>query len=196
MIKFTALALVALLCACATPYDELRSYSGTDAGTLVASVGMATDNTMNYATVEFRKKGTSQLGSLHFSPKAAAAFGGTSIDFRDAKGAYSLIRKQLPPGDYEVFRYNSGANYGTTMVWYKAPENFVVPFTVKPGETTYLGQFRIGLNLIGGRPTSSFLEISNERLRDVAGVQKAGTKLNDEADAITKSEASGTKRLN
>jgi hypothetical protein len=185
-----------VLTACATPYDLLRNYAGADAGTVAASVGMTSANTMNFATIEFRRKNTTDMAKLEFSPKAAAAFGGTSVDVSGPAGSSALVQKRLPPGDYEIIRYASGANYGSSMVWYAAPEDFTLPFTVKSGEVVYLGQLLVGLNMVSGRPTSSFLEITDQSARDLPKLGTTGANARNEAAALVRGAPAGTRRLN
>lgn len=187
--------LLFALAGCSTRYEQLRDYAGPDSGTVLVSVGMTNENTMHYASLTVRQKGSQNLVDLKFSPRAAAYFGGTSIDFRDANGSYSLLQLKLPPGEYEIFEYGSGANLGTSMVWVGAPAGLAIPFSVKRGEVTYLGQYRVGLNVLGGKPVSSFLEISSERQRDTGKLQPA-TKLNDAADAILQGNPNAMKRVN
>jgi hypothetical protein len=199
--KFLAvrgMALLALLLVgCATPYDALRNYSGADSGTVVASVGMTSANTMNYVMVEFRRKNANDLGLLEFSPRAASAFGGTPVDFAGPAGPATLVKRRLPPGEYEIIGYMSGSNYGSSMVWINAPRDFSIPFSVKSGELVYLGQYLVGLNLIDGRPSSSFLTIANERQRDLTkmGVTDPSA-VRSEAEAIVQGAVSGIRRLN
>ena len=191
------LALLAvLLVGCATPYDALRNYSGADSGTIVASVGMTSENTMHFATIEFRRKNATDLGLLEFSPRAASAFGGTSVDFSSPAGTATLVRKRLPPGEYEIISFSSGANYGNSMVWFNAPQNFSIPFTVKAGEVVYLGQYLVGLNLANGKPSSSNLLIANESQRDLTKIGAITTDVRNEAEKIVKDAPSGIRRLN
>lgn len=196
MQRLITLLAAVLLASCATKYDALRNYSGTDAGTVVASVGMTSENMMNFSTIEFRRKNSGDLGRLDFSPKAAKMFGGTSIDFKTSVGSAALVQKRLPPGDYEIIRYSSGSNYGTSMLFYLAPENFVIPFKVTAGETTYLGQYMVGLNMVNKRPVSSYLEITDEFQRDVAKLGGSTRNVKNEAAEIVKVAPSGKRRLN
>ena len=191
----TLLASV-LLASCATKYDALRNYSGTDAGTVVASVGMTSENIMNVSTIEFRRKSSGDLGRLDFSPKAAKMFGGTSIDFASSVGSAALVQKRLPPGEYEIIRFSSGSNYVYSMLFYLAPENFVIPFRVISGETTYLGQYMVGLNEVNRRPVSSYLEITDEFQRDIAKLGGSKQNVRNEAAEIVKGAPSGKRRLN
>jgi hypothetical protein len=194
--RLLALFVVTLLVACATQYDLLRNYSGGDAGIVVASVGMTSANTMNFAIVEFKRKNTTDLGSFQFSPKAAASFGGTSIDFSGSAGAAALVQQRLPPGEYEIIRYSSGTNYGTSTVWYAAPENFSIAFTVRSGEVTYVGQYLVGLNVVNGKPSSSYLEITDESQRDLEKLSAGSASVKNEANAIVRAAATATRRLN
>ncbi|MDH0863347.1 hypothetical protein [Mitsuaria sp. GD03876] len=196
MKRLLVLLLTTLLAACATPYDKLRNYAGADSGTVVASVGMTSANTMNFAIVEFRRKGSADMGLLQFSPKALAAFGGTPTDFTSPAGAAVLVKTRLPPGEYEIFRYMSGADYGTSSVWFNAPENFAIPFTVKTGEVVYLGQYLVGLNLVGLKPASSFLQVTNEAPRDLAKLGANEASVRNAAEGIVKDAPSGVRRLN
>jgi hypothetical protein len=82
------------------------------------------------------------------------------------------------------------------MLFYLAPENFVIPFKVTAGETTYLGQYMVGLNMVNKRPVSSYLEITDEFQRDVAKLGGSTRNVKNEAAEIVKVAPSGKRRLN
>ncbi len=166
-----ALLFPLVLTACASPYDLLRKYEGPDSAVVYASVGMTPSNKENYAIIEFKKIGTDSIGRLEFSPKAMAAFGGTSVDFEDSRGRSSLIQKRLPPGDYEIVNYFSGTNAGTWVREVRGVEMLGSKFTVKAGESVYLGEFLLDLRVIDRRPVASVLLHSDQMQRDL---QKAG----------------------
>lgn len=107
-----------------------------------------------------------------------------------------MLRKRLPPGEYEITSFSSGANYGTSTIWAEAPRKFSIPFTVRAGEVVYLGQYLVGLNLVNGKLSSSSLMISDESQRDLTKVGTVNADVRNEAKEIVKDAPSGIRHLN
>ncbi len=170
------------LAGCATKFDRLQSYNGTDSGYLVASVGKTSDNPMNITRVYFRLKETNDHGYFEYAPKT---FRTTSPKMFEApNGESTLSVKRLPPGEYEIYDYSAGSDYGTLEVWFTKPAALAVPFTVRSSETTYLGQLLVGIRYkkvnLGNQAQGATLELSDQRHRDLAQPSTASlpSKLN------------------
>jgi hypothetical protein len=157
------LAAFALLAGCATKYDRLRNYTGQDFGTVVVSLGQTRENTMNYSNVWFKAKGGEDLGYFAYAPKYLPS--PSPKDFSTSRGKGTLLVKKLPPGEYEITDYSTGSDYGNSVVTYRSRTPMSVPFTVKTGEVSYLGQYLVGIR----KELGAELEVSDESQRDLKG---------------------------
>ena len=158
---------IAILAGCATKYDRLRNYAGADSGTVIVTLGQTNENYMNYSSVWFKSKEAEDLGAFQYDPKSL--LDPSPKDFADRKGAVTFITQKLPPGEYEITGFSSGSDYGTSSVTYRNRSTVAIPFSVKAGEVSYLGQYLVGLQLVDSRPVSATLEITDEGQRDFKG---------------------------
>jgi hypothetical protein len=155
--------------------EELKDYSGDDAGFMVIGVGSYTSvgsRGVSYL-LNFRKKGSAQTGTIKFTPhRPALPFLGTKRDFdEDSETGFVDVRK-LAPGDYEIFSIHAEM-YGVLQWRWSSKDEFSVPFTISPGVGTYLGDFRgiatthrSVLSLGSPLPTGAYFVVSNREDRD------------------------------
>lgn len=148
---FTVL-LVAGLLALAPPALAARfgAYDGPDAGQVVLSIAAATSD---HNTVEIRPAGTrTGPGSAYYhlghrfeftepgerTKEFLAMQAGPSLHphYADFTGYVEAMR--LPPGQYEVWSVSARMGLG-----FYVTSREVIPFEVLPGQTTYLGEFRM-----------------------------------------------------
>jgi hypothetical protein len=61
------------------------------------------------------------------------------MEFEVPMGAGRLFVVPLPEGRYEFYQYQTSAAY---QVIYQAREEFSIPFEIKPGRATYVGEVR------------------------------------------------------
>jgi hypothetical protein len=79
--------------------------------------------------------------------------------------------QHLPPGDYEVYSYFFGGTMG-----YSPRHAFSIPFTIRPGQATYIGNFARSPSL--GTPMESrlgalgYFVISDQHERDITIARK------------------------
>jgi hypothetical protein len=161
---FAALALVLGLAGCAS---DGPSYAGQDAGFLVASIGAQPEvNFPNYK-FRFRSRDHKYEGSIRL-PGNFESLVGSNGDFEASTKWGVVTVARLAPGDYEIFNYNIGMN----GVGFFAGKDFSIPFVIKPGEATYVGEYialtavERTLGVMQPMPPFGFL-LSDEQERDL-----------------------------
>jgi hypothetical protein len=81
---------------------ELKDYSGEDAGFMVIAMGSGTSiesRAVSY-TLNFRKKGSPEIGSISFTPhRPALPFVGTKRDFDEPNETGFVDVRKLAPGE-------------------------------------------------------------------------------------------------
>jgi hypothetical protein len=155
---------------------ELKDYSGDDAGFMVIAMGSGTSvesRAISY-TLNFRRKESSEVGTISFTPhRPALPFLGTKRDFDEPNETGFVDVRKLAPGEYEIYGI-SAAMYGTLQWRWQPKDEFSIPFTISPGVATYLGDFRgVGTSersawsLGAPLPTGAYFVVSNRADRDV-----------------------------
>lgn len=141
-----AVAALVVLSACASvkPMD----YAGLDAGQAMISIS-AGSNAFSRYTLKVRPVGPVASGLVqgeqtfvydvdHEQPSAS----GTSAVPPRAQGVVRVMR--LAPGSYEIYDFEAKApsGPGERPVCYGAPSNLAIPFTIRAGQTAYLGRYQ------------------------------------------------------
>jgi hypothetical protein len=171
-------------------------YSGPDSGTVVIGLG-ATSETPNFSySFLFRKrptmpdeKSSGGMGKFEFSTRAM--YQKRTPDYKSWVDSGFVLVHSLPAGEYEIYNVNLVYNAGTVMgkvLSLKTP--FSIPFSVKPGVTTYLGNYRsnqiTGPNNLFGMPVpvgASFV-VSNRTADDIAIAKgKSKSEIGEISDA-------------
>ena len=132
-----SLALCVALCASAR-----ADYRGADRGYLVFSVsslGLKWGFGLKY-----RKLGEAEdAGELSHDPDS---FFSPKEDFSGRETGHVEVQS-LRPGDYEIYRFDTGYHTGVSDALVKNAEEFSIPFSIRPGGATYIGNFG-GVKLI------------------------------------------------
>jgi hypothetical protein len=165
-----------LLSACATPFDSLREYKGQDHGYVVLSMGQPSGNIALPPSLTARRLGTPDLVLFEYP---SGKRGSIAPDYESQASAGLIIEKKLPPGKYELYGFQIG-NDGDPL---KFSSQILAPvqFSVKTGETSYVGSYLISLKIQPGAPTKKDgqvvtvetsglalnIDISDESLRDI-----------------------------
>ncbi len=140
--KFTCVAVMLSLCACAT--DLHGQYSGSDSGYLVVALGQTASSNADYSFT-FRKSDGSSENDIEFRTKykldPVQAMFARDPDFRNQEGAGIVEVKKLPPGDYEFYNCYTRVYTGVGFILYWSKKDFSIPFTIRPGVATYAGHF-------------------------------------------------------
>lgn len=114
-----------------------HEYHGHDAGWLVLSISSNKDANADPITLFYDQTGSgSDHGSLQFSRPDWTDLSFGSADFHGGDEVGDVVVRSLHPGTYQLDSFLTrmgGKNFGDT---------FSIPFTIFPGQTTYLGNFR------------------------------------------------------
>jgi hypothetical protein len=166
MFKLLAVALVALLAGCATVDFVPTDYAGPDAGKVVLGIGAATGTLNSSYSLKFRKKGlatTEKPAIGWFTYMQDNLFHRQEPDYQSPTEMTLVLVKSLPPGEYEIYNFDV-TPFGSTN--YSSRYNFSIPFSVKAGQTTYIGNYQANKlttkNLLGlSEPAGAFFVVSD-----------------------------------
>ena len=172
---------------------ELKDYSGEDAGFMVIAMGSGTSvesRAVSY-TLNFRKKGSPEVGVISFTPhRPAVPFIGTKRDYDEPNEEGFVDVRKLAPGDYEFFGI-SAAMHGTLQWRWQPDDEFSIPFSIAPGVATYLGDFkgvstsrRSAWSLGAPLPTGAYFVVSNRLDRDLPIAKRKAPKLDQVNPAV------------
>lgn len=137
-LRIPALCLVLCMTICAARAD----YRGADRGYLVFSVsslGLKWGFGLKYR----RLGDKDDAGELSHEPDSLLS---PKEDFSGHEIGRVEIQN-LAPGEYEIHSFDTGYQTGVSGVSVKNAEEFSIPFAIRPGEATYIGNFG-GVKLI------------------------------------------------
>jgi hypothetical protein len=145
--KFRMLLLAMLFTGCAASQESTRS--GDETGQLLVSVGAVARWHVDRYELRYRKRDGTQDGALVWfatGMDVTLPGPGDPYDFREPRIAGTVDVKSLPAGDYEIYRADAAGSNSIDPGFLKAApydirQEFSVPFSIKPHETTYLGRF-------------------------------------------------------
>lgn len=157
-------------------HDNLRDYKGADAGFVVASEGGEGGGHFDSSGLTFQRVGSEDLVTFAFAMRKM--FGVPDHDFQEGSAIGRVDAMRLPPGDYEAVRLFGYQNANSGQFLRKLAPG-TLRFTVKTGETVYLGRY-----VIGEMRFSPRLHISDRQPDDMA---LARTRLPELADAAVTS---------
>jgi hypothetical protein len=166
-----------MLAACTTGVPP--AYRGADSGKVVIGIG-ATNNTYYKShTFLFHRMGTkktsmpleSEGNFLTYYQNPSALHTSQTHDYETNAENGAILLAELAPGDYEIYNFSSvlrsGGGYFEIA---SSKSDFSIRFTVRPNETTYLGNYQA--NAIRSS-TALFLKYSSgivfvvsDRMRD------------------------------
>lgn len=154
-------------------------YKGADAGYLVYSMGslkIPINSTFYYRRIGSRSK---DRGVMEYN---AVGFFTDKPDYEGHETGKVTVRR-LEPGNYEVYQLGfAGTLIGTatTYTWSSKTE-FSMPFNIKPGGATYIGNFvrapSLGTSLEPALGAKGFFVISDKHDRDLPIAQKSHPEL-------------------
>jgi hypothetical protein len=187
---FAAIAVAVLVTAPA----QAKDYAGPDAGTLVLSISSGAYAEDFVHNLRYRRVGEAKGGWLTFVP---GTFGNTP-DF-ETQGPDEDLRvglvglkvtahskekgkvqvRHLAPGQYEIFNIREVYNNGLLQIDYNLKQDISIPFEIKAGRVTYLGEFKaIGLagkNLFGTTVTAGIKYlVTDQSTRDLPIASQRG----------------------
>jgi hypothetical protein len=145
MLRICTLSLLLGLVGCASTAGR-PDYVAADAGTVVLGIGVATGTSYSTYSLEFRSidpdSGRPKRSGFFYWHQTNP-FGRQAPDYSSDKESGIVSVRQLPPGQYEIHRVKltaGSALSGTSE--YTSNKPFSIPFLVRSGETTYLGNFQ------------------------------------------------------
>jgi len=158
------LALLGVIMALAGAGGATAAESGTD-GTLVAGIGVITPQDFNgtfWLTYKPRGEKTSWLLPDATISYATGLFG-NKADFQGKEVGRVLV-KHLKPGDYEIF----GFQISVGALFLTPKKEVSLPFTIKPGESTYIGDFAAVGEFSLGTLNDGYFVLTDQQERDLA----------------------------
>lgn len=193
---FGGLAFCALLvAACHAHAEEGQQRTLGDSGAVVISVGMLGKPNCDSVEILYRSLNPADLPTteelkerarktsrpmpkklLAFRYLPKSLFNVSRRDFDGPSSNGTVIARDMPPGEYELVNYACSIQGYPSSTIFRAREDFAVPFTVKLGEVTYLGEFlatrMLGKSLMGFWNTAYVYLVAadqSERDLEVAG---------------------------
>lgn len=168
-----AFALLAVLVSgCATVANVPTDYAGADAGRVVIGIG-ATNGT-SYSSYSFLFRRRMESGVDERPARGRFTYFQTNYLYKQAPDyvahdeAGVVLIHSLPPGDYEIYNFNVFFNGGTVQTNFGSKTNISIPFSVRPAQSTYLGNYqanyRLGSNFVGMTLPAGAVFVVTDRL--------------------------------
>jgi hypothetical protein len=175
---------LAFLGACASAPRIPTDYAGADGGKVVVGIGAAAGTTYSSYALQFRKRGSAgapaQQGSGRFIYFQTNLFSKQTPDYAANGESGVVLVESLPPGDYEIYNFDVFYNGGTIQKNFGSKTDVSIPFSVKPGTTTYLGNYQanklIGQNVLGMPLPAGARFIVSDRLASELPIAQAKAK--------------------
>jgi len=177
-----ALTLACLLVWPASASERINTnYRGPDAGTLIFSTSTLRIS-MNFSFF-YKKKGDARdADSLDGAGDIVCRCVGlwhpimSDPDYNTGYESGKVQIQHLPPGDYEIYTLNFGGSLpGLATVEWFPKKGFSIPFTIKAGEATYIGNFArhpsLGTPLASQLGATGYFIVSDKSTRDI-GIAK------------------------
>ncbi|HEY1630963.1 MAG TPA: hypothetical protein VGF56_06585 [Rhizomicrobium sp.] len=204
--KTIAIALVSLLLfATASTAETVDSdYRGPDAGTLVFSTGtlkLPSQYGFYYRRVGDDRSLTDTAGAGAIYCPCIGFWHPEMSDPDYQGGETGIVQIQhLKPGNYEVYTYGYAGTLVVATIQWSPARPFLLPFTIKPGEATYVGNFARAVSL--GTPmadkvgASGYFVISDKHERDIAIARQKVPELPPVTVQVTDVSVFGSPMLN
>lgn len=165
-----------LLVLTAPAHSRDKDYQGADAGYLVYAVGtvrIGMDFDFSYRQTAGADGGPGQGWRGKIEPKLGGAIylKIKNPDFTGEETGHVVVRR-LPPGSYQVDKFFfAGSNLAGTSYSWSSAVPFSLPFTIRPGEATYIGSFMrspsLGTPLQPVLGAAGFFVVANRADRDL-----------------------------
>lgn len=146
-------------------------YEGDDVGFAVAGIAARQGTSYSMYKLMFREIGAEQANMFLYSQEAN--FSRSNADYSDEIETGAIVIKPLKPGRYEIYNTDTFYNTGFVQNNYFLKDEVSIPFTIYPGEVTYLGHFQankiMGKNVFGvSIPAGAFFVVSDREEHDIA----------------------------
>jgi len=155
MLRFPlSAALLLALSSCASVPEN---YLGPDAGLVVIGIGADHETAYSGYLFEYRQtappvpeKDRVDRGAFFWAQQAK--FHGDNLDYDTEQGGGIVVSKFMRPGKYEIYNFDVSMS-GLRSDSFSSKIEFSIPFEVRPGQTTYLGNYEahrlMGKNFVG-----------------------------------------------
>jgi hypothetical protein len=163
--------LLLLLSSCMASIST--NYTGTDVGYAVMGIGAKSSTNYDSYKLLFRLAGEERIGLFRYLPDYPLSLKNL---FRNIKGyktsdeAGIVEIAALPAGQYELVNFIV-TNYIPLMV-YGSPQDFSIPFEIKPGQVVYLGNYQANrirkTNYHGPATSGAFFNVEDRFAKDMA----------------------------
>jgi hypothetical protein len=208
--RFALICLLILTASCGIEVSDkldthyvtyrLANAAAEETGYVVGSIGLMR-KAKNFQTYRFKARpvGGDDRFEFFFYDQSSFTY---RPDFVDNGADVRLFATPLRAGRYEIYWYEYSAMRLMPFLHDdsqdRPPQEFSLPFEVKPGQTTYLGQFKAVPHLgkpVLGTPNifAYYWEIGDRRARDIAAAQQRlpGVKADSLITAIPDPASSG-----
>lgn len=167
---------------------EAREYRGSDAGTLVVSLGILHGNKGDY-TLMYKAADGSSDSEFSYIPTSILE---ARDDYQNDGGETGQVQlRHLKPGNYLFFSFKAV----DALVEVTPRSDFSVPFTIKSGETTYVGDFAGVMPFLGSKPAGVYFVLSDKHDRDLAIARKKEPGLMPVTIAVPDAAALGIRTI-
>ncbi len=191
MARLTTLLAIVLLLGlpgCVSTGLYSTNYDGKDAGFLVAALGAQGGTVYDVCDLYFRKKDQSFDGRVLWGQDNFLDDRKPDFDDGTKVGIVDVIR--LPPGDYELYNFRLVSRdfyvgYRKARREFKSKQDFSLPFTIRPGAGTYIGEFlAVGIKAQDKTPAGAYFLLSNMADRDLPIAKRKQAALSEVAAAV------------
>jgi hypothetical protein len=162
-------------------------YSGADAGYLIMSLAARKGIRFNGYSILFRKADRSADGAVWWGQDSP--YDQRKLDINDSNETGVVDVRRLPPGDYEIFNYDIDWVGGLGRRNWKSKQDFSIPFTIKSGQATYVGEFMAAPveqhGLLPSMPADDelYFVLANKADRDIAIAKQKEASINEVSGA-------------
>lgn len=197
-IALTTLCFILLLAPFSPAHGRDKDYAGADAGYLVYAVGtvrigMDFDFSYRQTAGADGRPGEGWKGKIEPRLGGAIYLKIKKPDFTGEETGHVIVRR-LPPGRYQVDRFFfAGSNLAGTSYSWSSAVPFTLPFTIRPGEATYIGSFMrapsLGTPLQPVLGAAGFFVVADRADRDLPiarGKLPPGTRIAGEVGDVSK----------
>lgn len=146
---YYSLVAALMLSACSSVPDIRNEYQGSDAGRVAIGIGASAKTYYSSYSLIFRKVSEKNSNSNRFTYLQDNVFSAQKRDYDNSEENGIVQSLRLAPGDYEIFNFDIFLNGGTVQKNFSSKSEFSIPFSVRPKETTYLGNYQA--NMVTGK---------------------------------------------